>query len=97
MVMLWCKEVIRQGRQVNEDIPNVGTAWSLATKHSAHISRPLGDVSVCAQIEDAMKPNPEYFTDPNQNVIKDFFKFATQSGTSAGSVSGKDHMSRPPA
>ena len=38
-----------------------------------------------------MKPNPEYFVDPKQNVIKDFFKFATQSGTSAGSVSGANY------
>ena len=44
-----------------------------------------------------MKPNPEYFVDPHQNVIKDFFKFATQSGTSAGSVSGVTNNDRPTA
>ncbi len=44
-----------------------------------------------------MKPNPAYFTDPKQNVIKDFFKFATQSGTSGGSVSGAEHTALPPA
>ena len=44
-----------------------------------------------------MKPNPAYFTDPKQNVIKDFFKFATQSGTSGGSVSGAEHTALPSA
>ena len=44
-----------------------------------------------------MKPNPAYFTDPKQNVIKDFFKFATQSGTSGGSVSGADLTAQPSA
>ena len=44
-----------------------------------------------------MKPNPAYFTDPKQNVIKDFFKFATQSGTSGGSVSGAHHTNWPSA
>ena len=44
-----------------------------------------------------MKPNPAYFTDPKQNVIKDFFKFATQSGTSGGSVSGAHHTTQPSA
>ena len=42
----------------------------------------------CLQIEDAMKPDLGYFADSKQNVVKDFFKFATQSGTSAGSVAG---------
>ena len=36
-----------------------------------------------------MKPDLGYFADPKQNVVKDFFKFATQTGTSAGSVAGR--------
>ncbi|CAL5221153.1 g3292 [Coccomyxa viridis] len=41
-------------------------------------------------IEDAVEPDLGYFADPKQNVVKDFFKFATRSGTSAGSVAGPD-------
>ena len=40
------------------------------------------------QIANAMQPNLEYFVDPNQNFISDFFGALTQAGTSIGSVSG---------
>jgi len=47
------------------------------------------------QVADAKQPDLGYLTDPKQNVVKDFFKFATRSGTSAGSVAGKDQSSPP--
>lgn len=40
------------------------------------------------QIANAMQPNAEYFVDPNQNFISDFFGALTQAGTSIGAVSG---------
>ena len=40
------------------------------------------------QIANAMQPNLEYFVDPNQNFMADFFGALTQAGTSIGSVSG---------
>ena len=44
---------------------------------------------VWLQIADAKQPDLGYLTDPKQNVVKDFFKFATRSGTSVGSVAGE--------
>ena len=54
------------------------------------------EVRAHAQILDAPKPDPAYFTDPNQNPVGDLLKGFTPAGTSIGSVAGPDFISYAP-
>ena len=48
------------------------------------------------QIINAPKPDPAYFTDPNQNPAADILKAFTPAGQSIGTVTGPDFISYAP-
>ena len=57
----------------------------------------FSEIKFCfAQILDAPKPDPAYFTDPDQNPAADILKAFTPAGQSIGSVTGPDFISYAP-